>query len=49
MECLDQQISLYGDLCGEATTYYDSQSAERNFHAGVECAIESAKICLEEK
>lgn len=41
LECLDTQVEIYGDLCGEEDT--DGEQAHYN---GVKCAVQYAKWCM---
>lgn len=42
MMCVDSQVKLYGDLCGEM----DTDGSDAHFN-GVKCAVESIKSCVE--
>ena len=42
LECIESQVDLYGDLCGEA----DIDGSDPHFN-GVECAVQSIKWCLD--
>lgn len=44
MECINDQVDLYGDLCAESFGNGDQSNYE-----GVKCAVESIKICLGEE
>lgn len=42
LACVDDQVDVYGDICGEMDT--DGEDAHFN---GVQCAVEAIKGCLE--
>lgn len=45
--CLNAQIEIYGDLCGESTAYYDEMSADEAHFEGVKCAVQAIRVCME--
>lgn len=45
--CVDQQVSIYGDLCAESSSGYEDMSGPDAHFEGVKCAIESINICIE--
>jgi len=47
VDCLDQQIELYGDICSESSTGYEDMNGSDAHFEGVKCAVESVKGCVE--
>lgn len=47
LECLDEQVDLYGDLCAESASGYEDMTGSEAHLEGVKCAVESMKICIE--
>ena len=46
--CLEQQISLYGDLCAESSVGYEEMQGSEGHYEGVKCAVQSALWCIED-
>lgn len=46
-DCLQQQVSLYGDLCAEAAgTHPKEESADDAFFYGMMCGLQGVAICI---
>ena len=45
-DCIEQQRESYGDLCAEESSGYENMSGNDAHKQGVNCAVESIKICI---
>lgn len=45
-ECIEDQLTTYGDLCAESSSGYEEMSGSDAHFDGVKCAAEGIKICL---
>lgn len=46
IECADQQVEVYGDLCAESSDGHENGTAIEAHFLGVQCASESIKSCV---
>ena len=44
--CIDETIELYGDLCAESSTGYETMDGTDAHEAGAFCAAESIRDCV---
>lgn len=45
-QCVLAQTDLYGDLCAESSTGYESMAGSDAHYEGVKCGAESVAYCL---
>lgn len=46
--CILEQVKNYGDLCAESSSGYEQMSGKSAHFDGVNCAVQSIQLCLEE-
>ena len=46
-QCVQQQVDQYFDICAEESSGYENMSGSEAHFTGVQCAVESIKICME--
>lgn len=46
-ECISDQTELYGDICAESSSGYEDMTPIDAHYDGVECATETALMCLD--
>lgn len=47
LSCVTSQIEIYGDLCAESGTGYETMTGSEAHFEGVRCAVDAIKACLE--
>ena len=46
-QCLNDQVDLYYDLCGESANGYEHMDGAEAHFEGVKCAVEGVHYCME--
>ena len=45
--CIADQVDDYSDLCAESSSGYEDMNGSNAHFEGVQCAVDSARACLE--
>lgn len=46
-DCVARQVELYGDICAESSTGYESMNGREAHFEGVKCATDAVLWCID--